>query len=77
MIKKIIEILAEIKEDKTLINKLTPESNIVDEVGLDSLEMINFILMIEDEFQKEIDFEEFEFAHLETVGSLSSFLQTI
>ena len=51
MDKKIIAILADIKEDEKLKDTLTGESSIIDDVGLDSLEMINFLLMIERNFQ--------------------------
>lgn len=77
MDKKIIEILADIKEDEKLKDSLTGESSIIDDVGLDSLEMINFLLMIEEEFGKEIDFERLEYSNLESINKFVSFLGTL
>ena len=75
--KKIIAILADIKEDEKLKDTLTGESSIIDDVGLDSLEMINFLLMIEEEFGKEIDFERLEYSNLESINKFVSFLGTL
>lgn len=77
MEQKIIEILSEIKEDETLKNSLSLDSNIIDDVGLDSLQMIKFILMVEEVFNKEIDYEKFEFSYLESINSFCNFLKTI
>lgn len=77
MEKKIINILSEIKEDEKLKDTLTGESSIIDDVGLDSLEMINFLLMIEEEFGKEIDFERLEYSNLESINKFVSFLGTL
>lgn len=74
---KIIEILAEVKEDETLKSRLTLNSNIVDEVGLDSLEMINFILRVEEVFNKEIDYEKLELDHLSSINSFYGFIKTL
>lgn len=77
MDKKVIEILADIKEDEKLKDSLTGDSSIIDDVGLDSLEMINFLLMIEEEFGKEIDFERLEYSNLESINKFVSFLGTL
>ena len=77
MDKKIIAILADIKEDEKLKDTLTGESSIIDDIGLDSLEMINFLLMIEEEFGKEIDFERLEYSNLESINKFVSFLGTL
>ncbi|MBU3090201.1 acyl carrier protein [Clostridium gasigenes] len=75
MEQKIINILSEIKEDETLKNSLSSDSKIIDKVGLDSLQMINFILMVEEAFNIEIDYEEFDFDYLESINSFCSFLK--
>lgn len=77
MDKKVIEILADIKEDDKLKDSLTGESSIIDDVGLDSLEMINFLLMIEEEFGKEINFERLEYSNLASINTFVSFLQSL
>ncbi|MBB6625102.1 acyl carrier protein [Clostridium gasigenes] len=77
MEQKIINILSEIKEDETLKNSLSSDSKIIDKVGLDSLQMINFILMVEEAFNIEIDYEEFDFDYLESINSFCNFLKAI
>ncbi|SHI58720.1 acyl carrier protein [Clostridium cavendishii DSM 21758] len=77
MEQKIIEILSEIKEDEALKDSLTLDSNIIDDVGIDSLQMINFILRVEEVFNKEIDYEKFEFSYLQSINSFCNYLKTI
>jgi acyl carrier protein len=74
MEEKLIQILAEVKEAPDLIGKATATTRIIDEIGLDSLEMINLMLQVEEEFGVEINFEEFALAHLETVASFLGYL---
>ena len=50
MEEKIKVLLGEIKNDPSMVEKLSSSSSIVDDVGLDSLQMINFILRVEDDF---------------------------
>lgn len=75
MEQKIISILSEIKEDKSLIHKVGSDTKIIDDIGLDSLEMINFVLRIEEEFNVEIDFEVFDFSNMETISSICKFIE--
>ena len=59
---KIINILQQTKEEDLSYITFTDQTNIIDEVGLDSLELINFVLQLEDTFEIEIDFEEFDYS---------------
>lgn len=77
MEKKIISIISEIKKDNSFMDKLNETSSIIDEVGFDSLQMINFILRIEDEFGIEIDFEEFDMENLKSIKDFSNFIDSI
>jgi len=72
---KIITLLSEIKEDKELDKKVSASSDIVHDVGLDSLQMINFFLKIETDFGIEIDFENFDFSYLSSIKNLCKFLE--
>jgi len=74
-LQKVMHILCEIKETPELLPELTPESDIINDVGLDSLQMINFILAIEDEFDLEIDFETFNYEHLSAIQTFVAFLE--
>jgi acyl carrier protein len=77
MEKKIIRIISEIKNDSSFVDRLNGTSNIIDEVNFDSLQMMKFILRIEDEFGVEIDFEEFDMENLNSIKDFSNFLSSI
>ncbi|MBT2290217.1 acyl carrier protein [Paenibacillus albidus] len=72
---KIIEIIAEIKEDPTLLHKLDESSDLSQDAGMDSLQIINFILRIEEEFDIEVDFEQFDLEHLQSIDRFSQFIR--
>ncbi|MNG11087.1 acyl carrier protein [compost metagenome] len=75
MEKKIAEIIAEMKEDPSLAETLSATSSITDEAGLDSLQLVNFILRIEDEFGVEFDFDEFDLEHLSSIEAFCAFIR--
>ncbi|MEV5025279.1 acyl carrier protein [Paenibacillus sp. LPE1-1-1.1] len=75
MFNDIKEIIVRIKEDNTLGSTLTPASDLINEVGLDSLQMINFILEVEDRFNVEIVYEDLDYSCLLSIDSFMSFLQ--
>lgn len=74
MHEKVIQILSEVKNNDDLLSSLSASSDIVNDVGLDSLQMINFILKLEDEFCIEIDFEAFDYSHLDSIDKLCCFI---
>ncbi|WP_068776879.1 acyl carrier protein [Paenibacillus sp. FJAT-26967] len=77
MFEKIIDILCEIKgEDLELRDNLTPATDLNNDVGLDSLQMIQFMLKIEERLNITIDYDEFDYIHLESIGSFIEFLQS-
>lgn len=71
---KIKEILAEVKETPQLLDTLSDDSDIITEVALDSLEIINFILKIEEKFDLEFDFDHFDYFHLKSINTFSRFI---
>ena len=77
MEKKIIGILSNLKNDKTLLTSLNAESDLINDVGLDSLEMINFILMVEDAFDIEINYETFDFTLLSSIDKISRYFEEL
>lgn len=74
---KVLSILVEVKENSIAADQFTAESRIVEDIGLDSLEMINFILRVEDEFEVEINFEEFDYATLDDIKTFAAFIETL
>ncbi|MBB3108133.1 acyl carrier protein [Paenibacillus phyllosphaerae] len=75
MIEKVIKLISEIRDDEALVTELNGNSDIVNETGMDSLQLINFILRIEDEFGIDFDFEEFDMAHLESIERFCRFIE--
>lgn len=74
MQQKVIEIIAEIKEEPGLLQTLNGASDLTLDAALDSLQIINFILRVEDEFNIEVDFDTFDLEHLKSVDRFSSYV---
>lgn len=53
--------------------EVTMESNIVDDFGADSLDLVDFVMSLEDEFDKEIPDEDIE--NIKTVGDIVSYIE--
>lgn len=71
VLEKIKVILAEqfdIEEDA-----LKPETDLQDDLGADSLDVVDLLMSIEDEFEIEIPDEEIE--NIRTVGDLVSYIE--
>ncbi|WP_379128717.1 acyl carrier protein [Paenibacillus sp. sgz500958] len=69
-----MRILSEIKNNPELLLTATETTDIVNDVGLDSLQMINFILRIEDEFEIEFDFDHFAYEDFKSIGDFMGFI---
>ncbi len=74
MKEKIKNIISEVKNEGDLVNKINDTTDIINEVGMDSLQVINFILRVEEEFDVEIDFEEFDLDHLSSLSTFCNYL---
>ncbi|MEI7024453.1 acyl carrier protein [Paenibacillus sp. y28] len=75
MQQKVIDIISEIKNEPELAGTLNASSDLLNDGGLDSLQLINFILRVEDEFGIEIDFEQFDMEHLNSIDTFCTFIQ--
>jgi len=53
---------------------ITNETNLQDDLGADSLDVVDLLMSIEDEFEIEIPDEEIE--NIRTVGELVSYIET-
>jgi len=74
MIEQIKLILEEVRGVPGLSTQLSDTANIIEDVGLDSLEMLTFMLTLEQRLGVRIDFERMAFSHLQSIRSLSEFL---
>ena len=68
---KIKEILAEQLDAD--IDEMTMETNIAKDLGADSLDVVELLMSIEDEFEVEIPDEEIE--NIKTIGELTEYIQ--
>ena len=64
-----------IKPDQDGLEKIHWESGITDDLGLNSLEIVAFILQVEDRCGVEIDLQEFDYEHLETLKAFVQYVQ--
>jgi acyl carrier protein len=74
MIQEIKLILAEIKGVPGLAAQLADSADIIEDVGLDSLQMMEFMLEVESQLNLEIDFEKLDFSYLKSIEKFSEIL---
>ena len=67
-IKAILSDQFDVEEDK-----ITAETNIADDLGSDSLDVVDLLMTLEDEFDVEIPDEEVE--NIKTVGNLVKYIE--
>jgi len=70
-------ILGKLKRDELMVTQLSDEADLIDEVGLDSLEMLQFMLEAEERLGLQIDFDALEFDYLRSIRVLAEFLDTM
>jgi acyl carrier protein len=67
-------LLADVVGDASQAERVQDDANLIQDVGLDSIQMINFILMIEDEFGFEVDFVDFNCSRFERFDLFCEFV---
>ena len=67
-VKAILSSQFDVEEDS-----ITPETNIADDLNADSLDVVDLLMSLEDEFDVEIPDEQAE--HIRTVGELVSYIE--
>ena len=53
--------------------KIKPDSNITDDLGADSLDVVDLVMSLEEEFVVEVPDEEVE--HMKTVGDIVKYIE--
>jgi acyl carrier protein len=71
---KLKEIIIEVKGGEINIASIENSTNLMTEIGIDSLQLINLLLSIEDEFSVEIDFDTFDISHLDSFEKFCTFI---
>jgi acyl carrier protein len=71
------QIVAKLRGEPALADELADTADLVGEIALDSLEMLQFMLEVEERLAIRIDFERLEFAHLRSIRTLAEFLDAM
>ena len=71
------DIVSRLKRDPAIAARLDDKADLVEGVGLDSLEMLQFMLELEERLAVQIDFDQLEFSYLRSIERLAAFLDTM
>jgi acyl carrier protein len=71
------EIIAKLRGSPELATELSDTADLVNGLALDSLEMLQFMLELEDRLAIRIDFDRLEFSYLRSIRTLADFLDTM
>jgi acyl carrier protein len=74
---KVRAVLVGVLSNGLSADEVALEADLVDEYGLDSLQMISFLLGIEDTFDLELDYENLELDHLRSVAQFASYVRQL
>ncbi|MBF0441463.1 MAG: acyl carrier protein [Oligoflexales bacterium] len=69
------KVLTHVTGNENLEKLVNAETDLINDLGLDSLQMINLILALEDELGINFDFDEFDYSHLKSFSSFCYFLK--
>jgi acyl carrier protein len=70
----IVALLNEIQGKHTVPETVPDDSNLVTDFGLNSLDMMNFILQIEEQFKVSIDLENFDLDYFNNLSLLVQYI---
>jgi acyl carrier protein len=74
---KVRGVLVDVLANGMSTEEVGRDADLVEEYGLDSLQMISFLLGIEDTFDLELDYENLELDHLRTVAQFASYVRQL
>ena len=69
------ELLAEIIEDDSAKQSWNENTDIINEIGIDSLQLVRFLLAVESRLGMNIDYEDLKFEYFSSIRALAEFLQ--
>lgn len=71
MIDVIAGVIARIRNDPALVERITPETQILDELALDSVEVVELMLGLEDALDRELPYATLQRRDLASVRTLA------
>lgn len=72
---RVVACLADALDRPDIPGIVTAHTSIADDLGIDSLGMISFLMRIEEEFDVEIDFERLQLSDLKSVDAFQAFVR--
>jgi acyl carrier protein len=75
VLEAIKQMLAEVLRDTDSSPRVTDDSHIVNDLGLDSIQMIAFLLEVEAQLGVQIDFESLDISQLGSVKEFARFIE--
>lgn len=76
-IKVVKEVLAQLRSDPAMVDKLSDTADLINDVSLDSLELLQLMLEVEARLAVRIDFEKLEYSDLSSITILANFLDSM
>ncbi|WP_018680217.1 acyl carrier protein [Actinokineospora enzanensis] len=74
---RVKRVLVGVLANGTTVAEVGSGADLVEEFGLDSLQMIAFLLGIEDEFGLELDYENLELDDLRAIGQFAGYVERL
>ncbi|MEN5086518.1 phosphopantetheine-binding protein [Sphingobacterium faecium] len=74
---KIAKVLTELLSREVNPEELNEDTDLIDGIGLNSLDFLQFILKLENEFDIEIDIEKLELHYFKKMGHLKEFITQV
>jgi acyl carrier protein len=71
------EVVAQLRAAPTLAGELSDSADLIEDIALDSIELLQFMLEIEARMAISIDFEKLEYSYLNSIRTLADFLDTM
>ncbi len=75
MREKILSLINEVMEEKLKLEDVSKNQDIINDIGIDSIQIFNLILMIEEELGIEINFEEFDLAAISRFNDFCTYFE--
>lgn len=71
---KIVCIIFKISGKQKILKRINSKTDILNGVGFSSLQLIEFVLEVEESFQIAINFDEFDYEHLKSIAVFAQYI---
>ena len=69
-------LLAETLEDAQAAESWGPDTDIINDIGIDSLQIVRFLLALEDRIGISLDYDQLSFDDFSSISALADFIRT-